>query len=220
MDMNHLSETVASPYEIFGLRHGYSIPQGTASEGTDHPGIIVSHPQRGVQLIYGLAEPGKVEVAHSAHRAVEEGLLDDDILIISSDFSRAIQSAKIFHEILKPSEPIVFTSLLRERNFGELEGTTSLNYPLVWTEDEKSADHRIYGVESVNQVLSRTTSLIRGILDVGLVKQKKILLVSHGDSMQIMETGFRKVDPRRHRSLEHLRNAEIRRYDQLLQSGA
>lgn len=39
---------------------------------------------------------------------------------------------------------------------------------------------------------------------------KDILLVSHGDASQVLQTGFQKVDPRQHRSLQHLETAEIR----------
>ncbi len=227
-NMNHLSEIICSPYEIFGLRHGPSKPQQMIPlDHGDHPGIIVSnqpgiiisHPDLGTQLRYGLAEKGAEEVAGSVRQAKETGILDKDTLIVSSDFSRTMQSAMIAQEILNTRTPI-FTVLLRERNFGELDGTSSQNYPLVWSEDEKNPDHRLFGVESVNQVLCRTTSLIRGILDVQLVEQKKILLVSHGDSLQILETGFRKTDPGRHRHLKPLQTSEIRRYDDLMKQGS
>ena len=37
-----------------------------------------------------------------------------------------------------------------------------------------------------------------------------LLLVSHGDALQLLQTAFRKQDASRHRSLEHLETAEIR----------
>jgi len=43
-----------------------------------------------------------------------------------------------------------------------------------------------------------------------------ILLVSHGDALQILQTAFARLDASTHRQLEHLHTAEIR---QLLMTG-
>ena len=37
-----------------------------------------------------------------------------------------------------------------------------------------------------------------------------ILLVSHGDLLQILQTGFERMDPRGHRALPHLDPCEVR----------
>lgn len=37
-----------------------------------------------------------------------------------------------------------------------------------------------------------------------------VILVAHGDVLQILQTAFEGVDPREHRSLPHLPNAELR----------
>jgi glucosyl-3-phosphoglycerate phosphatase len=39
---------------------------------------------------------------------------------------------------------------------------------------------------------------------------RDILLVSHGDTLQILQAGLAGIDPARHRGLPHLRTAEIR----------
>jgi glucosyl-3-phosphoglycerate phosphatase len=39
---------------------------------------------------------------------------------------------------------------------------------------------------------------------------RDILLVSHGDTLQILQAGFLRIDPSRHRSLPDLATAEIR----------
>jgi broad specificity phosphatase PhoE len=63
-------------------------------------------------------------------------------------------------------------------------------------------------VESVNQVMSRVTELIidleRRFADTSL------LLVSHGDALQILQTAFAGRDASTHRQLQHLQTAEIR----------
>ena len=40
---------------------------------------------------------------------------------------------------------------------------------------------------------------------------QSLLLVSHGDALQILQTTFQKEDASRHRSQQHLETAEIRR---------
>jgi broad specificity phosphatase PhoE len=40
---------------------------------------------------------------------------------------------------------------------------------------------------------------------------RDVLLVSHADTLQILQAGLSGVDPSRHRSLPHLATAEIRR---------
>lgn len=87
---------------------------------------------------------------------------------------------------------------LRERFFGEFNGENDDNYQNVWNEDVNSADHTRWGVESVNSVLHRTTSLILDIETELLVPNKHqqwvCLLVAHGDVLQILQTGFCKLD--------------------------
>jgi broad specificity phosphatase PhoE len=64
-------------------------------------------------------------------------------------------------------------------------------------------------VEPVAAVLDRATGFI-----ADLERQhsgRDILLVSHGDTLQILQAGFLRIDPSRHRSLPHLATAEFRR---------
>jgi probable phosphoglycerate mutase len=63
-------------------------------------------------------------------------------------------------------------------------------------------------VESAEALQGRVTSFI-AMLDEQFARQK-ILLVSHGDALQVLQTGFEKVAPSYHRELPHLNTAEIR----------
>merc|ERR1711964_97829 len=92
------------------------------------------------------------------------------------------------------------TPALRERYFGSLDLQSSTNYPRVWEHDAVSADHRMFGVESLMSVIRRTTAFIRRCERVH--KNCIIALVSHGDSLQILQTAFARRDPREHRSLD------------------
>ncbi len=63
-------------------------------------------------------------------------------------------------------------------------------------------------VEPAAAVLDRATALI-----AQLERQhcsRDILLVSHGDILQILQAGFSGMDPSKHRLLPHLATAEIR----------
>ena len=44
----------------------------------------------------------------------------------------------------------------------------------------------------------------------GSTRGRDILLVSHGDTLQILEAGFLRMDPSAHRQLPHLDTAQIR----------
>ena len=127
-------------------------------------------------------------------------------LILSSDFARAAQTAQIVRAHLAAPE-VVIAAALRERGFGDWEGTPAENYRIVWAADE--AGRADDGVEPVHAVLDRVTALI-----ADLERQhsgRDFLLVSHGDTLQILQAGFARMDPARHRHLPHLETAEIRR---------
>jgi broad specificity phosphatase PhoE len=165
--------------------------------------IIISHPENGLLEKYGLTELGRQQARQSAASSP----LTKDTLILSSDFSRARQTAEIVREVLG-SDVVQLSLSLRERNFGNYEESNHSHYGDVWVGDTRNADHAQNGVESVNSVLSRSTQLI---LDIEQRHTDRvILLVSHGDCLQILETGFEKISATEHRSLPHLHTAEIR----------
>ena len=98
---------------------------------------------------------------------------------------------------------------MRERYFGDWEGSTTGNYARVWAADEANAGQTADNVEPVSAVLERTTALITDL--ERRYSGRDILLVSHGDTLQILTAGFLRMDPSRHRSLPPLETAEIRR---------
>jgi probable phosphoglycerate mutase len=99
--------------------------------------------------------------------------------------------------------------LLRERFFGELDGQDDDAYPNVWSRDLIDPNHSEQGVESVSSVLARTTELLESL--ESSYRGQHILLVAHGDVLQILQTLFAGVSPAQHRQLPHLQVAEIRR---------
>lgn len=189
MDLTELNNT------YYVLRHGKS----TANK----KGIIVSNPLAAVNG-YGLAQEGRGEVMRTAEGAYN---IDENTVVISSDFLRALETAQIFTKAKKIPR-IQIAVALRERGFGELEMESADKYKSIWEEDAKDYKHHNSGVESVAEVTKRVTAYIRRLEK--RYKGKKIVLVGHGDVLQIMESAFKKMNPAKHRSLKHLDNGELR----------
>ena len=196
--MNNLKETNNLNNIYFALRHGES--------KSNVLGIILSDPTSGT-IEFGLSDKGKEQVRESVESSLKKGILDKDTIIVSSDFTRARETAEIALEALGAKE-VIISKDLRERNFGNFERTESSNYQKVWDGDKLDPNHKINNVESANDVLRRVTSLISELEKK--FKGKKILLVSHGDALQILQTGFFKTCASKHREIPHLNTAEVR----------
>jgi len=182
----------------FLLRHGQS--EANVLE------IIVSNPVEGVEK-YGLTPTGRSQITSSVQRAKAQGQLNSSTLIYSSDFKRCRESAEIASAILDC--PPHFTPALRERYFGIWDFTHHSNYQQVWSLDEQDPTHTTWNVESTVAVLQRTSALIHDL--EALYVEASILLISHGDALQILQTAFEHVSPALHRHLPPLATAEIRR---------
>lgn len=194
--LNNLSAITQLNNRYFAMRHGHSVG--------NQRGTIVSHPENGCGG-FGLSEQGREQVLVSLR---QDSLLDAGTVIVSSDFDRALESAAIARQSLNCRSPIETDIRLRERNFGELELCPDSAYQAVWQHDEQDPDSDYRAVESANRVMARVTGLIidleRRFADTSL------LLVSHGDALQILLTAFAGRDASTHRQLQHLQTAEIR----------
>ena len=195
--LNHLLPLDHLANRYFAMRHGQCL--------ANLEKIIVSHPQNGIDD-YGLNEQGIIQVRESIQ---SDPRLGSHLLIVSSDFKRARQSAEIAHDLLGCTSPLCLDERLRERNFGEWELTPDSAYQLVWARDEIDPDNIDKGVESPNQVMQRVSALVYEFEQTH--SGATILMVSHGDALQILQTAFSKQDASNHRRQQHLQTAEIRR---------
>ncbi|HTR90341.1 MAG TPA: histidine phosphatase family protein [Trebonia sp.] len=208
--MNQLSDLDQLGNRYFGMRHGES--------KANVAGLIVSRIETDRSGDYGLSDRGRLQAAEAA-RCCDLGA---QTVIRSSDFARAWQTAQIVRERLGAAE-VVAAAELRERNFGELDGSPATGYTRVWAADradegaDDGADAGVAsaargpvpdGVEPVTAVLDRTVALITELerLHTG----RDILLVSHGDTLAILAAGFLGVAPSQHRSVPAFGTAEIR----------
>ena len=98
--------------------------------------------------------------------------------------------------------PIYLQPDLRERQFGDFELQPSANYEEVWKHDAMDPKHTMFGVESVTELAMRVKTCVdmaeRHFTDMDVV------MVSHGDSLQVLQTVLAGVDCAKHRSLPHL----------------
>lgn len=194
--VNALSPRTSRANRYVGLRHGESV--------ANQQGIILSNPRDGVTH-YGLTLRGRQQVEESLASAT---CLDARARIYTSDFRRARETAEIAHAWLHCVHPLIASTALRERFFGDWEGTSNCHYADVWAADAGDPRHTQHGVESAQAVRDR---LLRLVMELERQWQgETILLVSHGDPLQILQTAFLGQSPAMHRSLPPLHTAEIR----------
>jgi probable phosphoglycerate mutase len=193
--LNYLCTIDQLSNRYFAMRHGHSIG--------NQQGIVVSYPENGCAG-YGLSELGVEQVQAGLQ---QERRLDAGTIIISSDFRRALESAAIAQQRLG-CLPVTTDIRLRERYFGELELGPDSAYQSVWQQDQNDPDGDFRGVESANQVMARVSALIVELET--RYRHASLLLVSHGDALQILQTAFARREASQHRQLEHLQTAEIR----------
>jgi broad specificity phosphatase PhoE len=190
-----------------GLRHGESFGNVL--------GVISSHPVQGT-LIHGLTEMGR-EQARSASTELLHAIGGTenikDLLIFTSNFTRARETAAELVKALSSitgniqTKDILIEPALRERWFGDLDDTIITNYNKVWPADLKDAACTNYGVESVDQVCERLRSMLVKI-EANYVG-RRIVLVSHADTLQILQTYLALVDTRTF-SQYRFKNGEVR----------
>ena len=193
--MTHLKNT------YYTLRHGQSKANTLQ--------IVLSDLHEGQKSEYALTEEGKRQVTESAKKALTDHLLDSNTIIISSPLSRCRESAQIAKQILNGKGDIVFDERLKERWFGDWEKQHNDAYKHVWKDDALDENHTNKNVESALDVQKRTMSLIHDLEK--RYTDKNILLVSHGDALQILQTGISKIPASKHREINHLETAEIRK---------
>lgn len=190
----------------------YLVRHGTSRANEE--GIIVSDVVNGVAE-YGLSEKGKEEVLNSALQQLlynPDFAHPQDIHIISSPFKRAMETTSIISSVMRiPRDHQRISTLCRERFFGSFELTSNTNYQTVWDYDEKNEHHTLFGVESVSSVFQRGLELITTLYTNNRYAGKKVIVVSHGDFLQILLCSFLQKSPRYHRTLQHFETAEFRK---------
>src|SRR6056297_4110467 len=177
------------------MRHGKSRSNAESK--------IISLPSTGIHG-YGLTDEGRSQVLRSIDSSGDISNVD---IIYTSDFLRARQTAEIVAAAAARSYMIT-TPLLRERFFGDFEGTAHANYEKIWDLDCREEDTSCYNVEPLWQLRDRTFQLLTGCEK--RYTGKNILFVSHGDTLQVLYATAIGYAVSRFREPEEFSNAEIR----------
>lgn len=163
---------------------------------------IVSHPDQGCTG-YGLSASGRRALTDQLPQMFKRMQIDH---IISSDFLRTRQTADIVAEVT--GQTVQHDVGLRERFFGTLDSGSADNYAQVWHRDATNSSHNCWGVESTETVATRMLSVVQEINN--RYDDCSVLLVSHGDPLQILEASLRGLSPGQHRSLPPLLPGQLR----------
>ena len=219
---NRLLELDSLRNRYCALRHGQSLANVAK--------LISSHPQHAT-VQHGLSQTGILQAKAAGKDVIEyyfqqaESLLLQGIAVLSSDYLRAKETAQhvvdaiVLHndnnddskKIPLYGGGVVLEERLRERWFGDWDGGSDVHYPDVWRDDVMDPSHTHQNVESVNAVTDRTTACIVEWDQQRGLDNHLVVLVAHGDVLQITQTAFSKhVDGSQHRSLPHLETATLR----------
>ncbi|KAK3195678.1 hypothetical protein Dsin_026988 [Dipteronia sinensis] len=168
------------------LRHGKSIP--------NEKGLVVSSLENGTRPEYQLAPDGVNQAQLAGELFLKElnqnNIAIENVRICYSPFSRTTHTAKVVASVLNlpfDGPQCKVMEDIRERYFGPtFELMSHEKYPEIWALDEKDPFMPAEGGESVNDVASR--------LAVAMATMESefqgcsILVVSHGDPLQILQT--------------------------------
>jgi broad specificity phosphatase PhoE len=169
---------------------------------------IISDPTIGCKL-YGLTPNGREQAKESAAKSG----LSKSTIVVSSDFTRARETAKIVQDTLRCGE-VILRPGLRERFFGKLEGCSSEDYAKVWAHDDKDSLNTPFGAESPRYLVHR---LIRVVDDLETQYQGLfVLLVSHGDPLRFLQLRMAGRELTEHMKVRHFAPAEIRPLEELI----
>lgn len=178
---------------ILLMRHGHSV--------ANQKGLIISATKTGC-TDYGLSSQGKQEVKEALN--LYQDCLSTVTRIVCSDFLRTIETAKTISDALLI--PLELESDLRERFFGALEGTSNTNYDIVWNGDQNGVS-QIENLESVERVATRMTNCVHRLCND--YPNDVILIISHGDPLQILVTVHRGKPAHKHREMKPIVTAQL-----------
>lgn len=131
-----------------------------------------------------------------------------DVLVVTSDFKRAQETANIVHKELGLSGSVTVEVGLRERFFGKCELQSTTDYYTMWKNDTIDPANPKHEGETVFTVHDRTVQVISALEKD--ISGKVVVLVSHGDTASILSTHFMGLAPEQHRQLPYLGNCCIR----------
>lgn len=197
--MNSLKGITSLNNKYFILRHGQS--------EANVAGLITSDPAQCLSR-YGLTEYGAKQVAATIRQAKLRGWLDAKTIIYCSDFKRTVETAEVARQILQAAK-IHPSSALRERFFGTYDGKHVDAYIEIWEQDQAGKQEgQNNGVEGPEEMLDRLKNCIKAL--EAEYQNKCMLLVSHGDPLQVLQAAFAGLRSEQGRALKYIEPGELR----------
>lgn len=163
---------------LFLLRHGET------EENAKH--ILQGH------MPGTLTQTGKEQ----AIKAVEQLRSTAFDVCLSSDLKRCVDTTAIILEYLGHDIPVVYTTLLRERDWGSITGVVVEKGAWIDMTDD---------VESMPAFRTRAKAFLNYVSST--YPDKNVLVVSHGLFLRVLQAVHKDVD---HKDITPMTNAEVR----------
>ncbi|MCH2175487.1 MAG: histidine phosphatase family protein [Lentisphaeria bacterium] len=176
------------------VRHGHSL--------ANEKQLIVSSVATGIEA-FGLTKKG---IQQAKNTSTTLKVMSKNFHICSSKFLRAVETAKILQETLGCS--VSYHHELAERYFGDLEAQSSVRYQDVWDLDKFDPSHKSFGVESNEEVAQRLDLFFKKIETISV--QTDVIIVSHGDTIKIIQCLLMKLPLNLCLDVAYLNNAELK----------
>ena len=191
-------------------RHGQSL--------ANKAGVIISSLENGVKKEWALTNEGRLQAQAAGLKLKEKIGKEATLKVFASPFSRTIETAEAAAQGLGVGKAdINIAGELRERFFGPARELGSNDrYHEVWRTDEEDPLSTNSGSESVMEVVAR---LSKFLAKLPKESDAHILLVSHGDTLQILQalmdgaTEPSDTRLRQHHKKYDLKTGELRRID-------
>ncbi len=175
----------------FLMRHGFA--------KNNLLGITTAMPEDDT---YGLLPRGKTEVKRAAAALKKSGIQ----LIVASDLTRTKETAQMLSRELRI--PVLYDAELRDMNIGDFEKKEVAKALEDLGGKDRFTTRFSGGGESWNDLKARMFRVFKGL--ESMHKNKKILLVSHGDPLWFLEAMMRgALEPDLQPQAKYLKNAEV-----------
>ena len=138
--------------------------------------------------------------------------LTEKLVIVSSDFKRAIETAQIMQSHFKPNTPIKTDVALRERDFGEFNRAPWREaLPIIRENERVNPTERVRGCEPVPEMVVRVMRVLKTIEEE--YTDKIVVIISHSNPLQVLWAICNRVSPtERFKDLKHFKNCEVREF--------
>lgn len=175
---------------VFLMRHGPSL--------ANKHGLIVSSLETDDKIDAGLDPCRLDELKSRVATQLKDLQIATKPIVIASPFRRTLQTAEIVCALTETKKYLISDDL-RERYFGAFDGTSDQNYETVWQAESDLAHLKNLRIESTAEVFTRLFKFIQ-TTSAQTEQSRDIILVSHGDPINILRTCCYNLLPENHRS--------------------